>query len=210
MSLHLTPLMILLATFCTSPTESLIQFNVFIASAALFSGRPRKMHLCDNTLSWDGILCDLCRQLFDSHVVRVAHERNLCNAKVQDEISKRLPRYQGYLDPIDAWWHDIRSLQRCATRSCKLCEMTLLAIDDEDEENLESSHATLPTTIWRDKGNAMVFRVWMPKTDTILEAERLESPNRDDYGFIIFEMKIQNDSGETSSSDPLVTADHAL
>jgi hypothetical protein len=88
--------------------------------------------------------------------------------------------------------------------------MTLLAIDDEDEENLESSHATLPTTIWRDKGNAMVFRVWMPKTDTILEAERLESPNRDDYGFIIFEMKIQNDSGETSSSDPLVTADHAL
>jgi hypothetical protein len=168
------------------------------------------MNLCDNTLSWDGILCNLCRQLFDSHVVRVAHERNFCHAKVQDESSKRLPRNQGYLDSIDAWWHDIRSLRRCATRSCKLCEMTLLAIDKEDEENLESSKATLPTTIWRDNGDAIMFRVWMPKGDTILEAERLESPNRDDYRFIIFEMKIQNDSGKTSSANPLVTADHAL
>jgi hypothetical protein len=55
--------------------------------------------------------------------------------------------------------------------------MTLLAIDDEDEENLKSSQATIPTTIWRDEGDVMMFRVWMPKTDTIRLVNGYSIPN---------------------------------
>jgi hypothetical protein len=56
----------------------------------------------------------------------------------------------------------------------------------------------------------MRFRVWMPETDTRLEAEKLDSPNRDDYNGIIFEMMIENESGKMSSTRPIVAADHAL
>jgi hypothetical protein len=168
------------------------------------------MNLCDNTLSWDGILCDLCRQLFDSHVVRIAHEQNMCRAKMQDEISNRLPLRRGYFNANDAWWHDIPSLRRCATRSCKLCELTLSKISDEDSENLELWQATLPATIWILEEDLIEFRIWLPKADPRLEAERLNSPNRDDYDFIVLGMRIQNEPGETSSTHFLVTADHAF
>jgi hypothetical protein len=168
------------------------------------------MNLCDNTLSWDGILCDLCRRSFDSHVVRIAHERNMCRAKMQDEISNRVLSMPECVETNDAWWHDISSLGRCAAHSCKLCELTLSAISSQDLEDLESWQAILPTSIYRDEESAFIFRVWMPMADKRLEAERLESPNRDDCNVMIFEMHIQNDSGEMFSTRPLFAADQVL
>lgn len=202
--------MILFAIFCLPSTSSVIETIVFIASLALSSGEFTKMNLCDNTLSWDGILCDLCRRLFDSHVVRIAHERNMCRAKKQDERMNRVPSMRGYLDPVDAWWHDISSLGRCAAHSCKLCELTLSAISSQDLEGLESWQAILPTSIYRDDESAFIFRIWVPWADKRLEAERWESPSEDDYDNVIFQMKIQNDSGETFSTHPFLAADHVL
>jgi hypothetical protein len=165
------------------------------------------MKLCDNTLSWDGLLCNLCRQLLDNHVVRIAHERNWCRTKMADETSTPFPANNS-TGRFNSWWHDILSLRRCATRSCRLCELALSKIDDKAFGNLELWQATLPVTIANYREELSEFCVWMPETDPGPEAER--SLNDEIYDEMILSMMIQSNPGKSSSTDVFIAANYVL
>lgn len=66
------------------------------------------MAVCDDSLSWDGVLCKLCRQIFDT-----------ISAKLAANPSGR------FVSSINAgeieWWHTAVTLRRCAGRGCRLC-----------------------------------------------------------------------------------------
>lgn len=165
------------------------------------------MDLCDNSLSWDGILCNLCRRLLDSHVVRIAHERNWCRTKMADETSNSLPANNS-TDRFNSWWHDILSLQRCAARSCRLCELAMSKIDGKTLGNLELWQATLPVTIANYREELSEICVWVPETDPGLEAER--SFNDEIYDEMILSMMIQSNPGISSPTDLSVAANYVL
>lgn len=183
------------------------KLDLYTGSPALLSKGLTKMHLCDNALSWDGILCNLCRRLFDSHIVPIAHEQNMCGAGTRDEESNSIPLRHGYSDRKNAWSHDIPSLRRCATRSCKLCELTLWGISRYGYDLLSD---VLPVSIFASTEEIIEFRVWAPSRHTRLEAEKSDSPNTDCCHGILFLMSIQNHAGETCSTHLPVDADHAI
>lgn len=169
------------------------------------------MDLCDNALSWDGVLCSRCRQLYDSHIVRMAHEQGLCRGEMHQGNSElsTAPRNEhdrSQDDRISLWWHSISSLRKCATGSCKLCTLALSSIEGIELENLESWEATLPAEIFLNKQEAHEFRVFSPRRDPRPEAEIFDQKNMN-YIWIIVIVRIQDVLGKMPSPDTLETAD---
>lgn len=73
------------------------------------------MASCNSSLSWDGVLCELCRHFFDSHLT----DMSLAMQKLNGERESH-------------WWHDIGTLQQCANRQCRLCGLVLANFRDDD------------------------------------------------------------------------------
>jgi hypothetical protein len=166
------------------------------------------MESCDSTIFWDGILCSRCRYLFDSHVVRVAHERNLCCEKKQDEDPNLVLTSRRVDNLNDVWWHDISSLRRCATRCCKLCEIALSRLDAKNLSDMESMQIMLLATFLANEGETLMFHVLWPGRDSIAAAARSQWL-KNGYNATILSMWIQNDAGEISSICLLIIADHS-
>jgi hypothetical protein len=131
----------------------------------------------NNTISWDGILCTCCRQLFESYNI-----------------------YKVYTGPLQnpVWWYTIVSLKSCATSSYKLCELTLLSIEDKYLDKLESWQATLPVRILSNKQGSYTLRVSILEADPRPEAKELNDSNDINYNLIAIDLEIQYISGETS------------
>ena len=132
----------------------------------------------------------------------------MCREKTQDESSNLLLTPREYHDPSDEWWHDIPSLRRCATHSCKLCKLVLNRMDDRYLSKMELWQATLPVAIWAPEEELLEFRVYTAHVDPRPEAEVFNSLEADDYVYQLG-IQIQNDSGKTYPLQLLVTADHA-
>jgi hypothetical protein len=166
------------------------------------------MESCDSTISWDGILCSRCRYLFDSHVVRVGRERDLCREKKQDEDSNLLLTLRGPGNQNDVWWHDIPSLRRCATRCCKLWEIGLRRLNVRNLFDMEAMQTMLSASISANNGGTFMFHVRWPEIDSPTKAAARSGWLEDGYNATVFFMWIKNDAGEISSICLLITADH--
>ncbi|OAG09850.1 HET-domain-containing protein [Paraphaeosphaeria sporulosa] len=142
---------------------------------------------CNNTLSWDGVLCQHCRHLFDTNVVRWKHEQgsDTCRRELPEDLS--FP----FIAPR-LWWHTVPSLRICASHSCKLCEIVLYSIGDEKLEQLESWEATIPVQIWADDGFSNRFWVLGPEQDPRPEAEACDAEPNEKYRWIMTVLKVQN------------------
>lgn len=70
------------------------------------------MAVCDDSLSWDGVLCKLCRQIFDT-----------ISAKLAANPSGRFV-WSSDAEEIK-WWHTAVTLRRCAGRGCRLCLLVI-------------------------------------------------------------------------------------
>jgi hypothetical protein len=58
------------------------------------------MMICSSSLSWDGVLCDLCRQTFDSR-------------------HRAVSRWRSEPEP----WHNQNAIKQCASNNCHICRL---------------------------------------------------------------------------------------
>lgn len=160
-------------TGCTSGESSMVEMS------------------CNNTLSWDGVLCHLCRHLFDTTVVRWKHDQgsNICRPEMPNDFS--IP-----LIAKEAWWHNPKSLRSCALLSCKLCELVLYSIRDDQLDQWESWQATLTVDIRPDDGNSYSFLVLKPTTNPRPEETLCNAEPGSYWRTIIMSVLIENIPGE--------------
>jgi hypothetical protein len=77
------------------------------------------MESCASSLSWDGLLCECCRDIFDSHV--------------GDWRSRRLASETLNRDRERHLWHDINTMKQCATQRCRFCYLALANLNKNNE-----------------------------------------------------------------------------
>lgn len=137
------------------------------------------MSACDNKLSWDGVLCNHCRQIFDDHIAKVLYKDSSHSAGL--------------------WWHSVASLRKCASCGCKLCETTLSSIREDDIGVLESWSATLRVHVFSYGSGAIRFRVLRPHDDPRPELDIDSATDRLRYRYIVVEVEVLGIEGKISS-----------
>jgi hypothetical protein len=140
------------------------------------------MAQCTSLLSWDGILCECCRQLFDSHIV----DTTLAMRKSNRERECH-------------WWHDISTLKRCASQRCRFCAL-VLANFNSNEHNLKwlnelaSWDIRLTIRIMDPTTDACHVYIYAPTMDP--RPLSLEPP---DYGPVVTDVCFKTIGGKTNS-----------
>ena len=165
------------------------------------------MKPCDSVLSWDGVLCNRCRQVLDSHIVRMMHDQDSCVEEKLEEGSKSLitaRRRTQYSN--DLWWHPVTSLRACAKRSCRLCQLVLSHISDKDLQSLVSWQATLLATFFYVEYGQSTFWVHIPSADPRPEAESPEPTIHDSYSPLM-RIDVKNVLGKTPHVTAVPSAD---
>jgi hypothetical protein len=139
------------------------------------------MAQCTSLLSWDGILCECCRQFFNSQVV----DRTLAMRKNNKECEYH-------------WWHDISTLKRCASQQCRFCALVLANFNgDEDTrkwlDELASWDIRLTIRIMDPVTNGCHVYIYAPTTDP--RPLSAEPPN---YDFLVIDVCFKLIGGKTN------------
>jgi hypothetical protein len=147
------------------------------------------MESCDSTLSWDGILCRYCRQLFDEHIVRVTQVQNPGHQGPHDEDSE-LWWHKEF------WWHTFSSLKSCAMSSCELCKLTLCWIEDTSLKKLEEWQVTLVARFEVQEHGLHRLMISIPEVDPRPEPKVFNPSNMHNYLQIAILLQIQDVPGK--------------
>lgn len=85
---------------------------------SIFNDGIDKAEDCSPSLSWDGVLCDMCRQCFDEILI---HSRSLKHLKRNGQTSG----IKKYL------WHSINGIKQCSTNQCRFCSLVFALWNEE-------------------------------------------------------------------------------